>query len=136
MRFIFRSVAGLIATAAITLCTATVAAPAAQATVHGCPSYSVCMYPRDSSWNGDVPSRIIPASFPWGSDHLWRNLTAQYGKHKILNNAYCVRVTLNKGYNGGGEHVYPLEYGHSADRYFDEINSITLWVLDTGECAG
>jgi hypothetical protein len=130
LRFIISSVA-----VALVLCAAAVSAPAAQATVHGCPSYSVCIYPEDAGWNHDHPSLPpFAAAFPGSLDHVWYNLSGQFGTHKIFNNAYCMRVVLNTGYNGGGEHRFPLEYGHSADRDLTKINSITLWALSTGAC--
>lgn len=97
---------------------ATQAQAAPQATIHGCPTGYVCMYPG-AGWNGDVPTHKY---FRYGT----YNLSNMFGTYRILNNqtdnAWMRTCT---GYNGTGceGYLYPPNY---IDKNMTPINSIVL----------
>jgi hypothetical protein len=94
----------------------TVVAPAA--TVHGCPSGYVCIYPGES-YNGDVPSLKF---LTYGA----HNLSNQYGWKYILNNQTGGAIArICDGYNGTNcwLTIYP---GETWDIDFTPVNSVYL----------
>lgn len=100
---------------------------------HGCPIYTICIYPAGGGWQNNKP---IHWGFPPTNTHRWYNLSGMYGTHRVFNNGvYDTKygytaigtLTLNTGYNGGGSHTW-IQPGHFVDvRDMGPINSITLW---------
>lgn len=97
---------------------ATQAQAAAQATVHGCPSGYVCLYPG-AGWNGDRPTHKY---YTYG----YHNMSNMFGTYRIFNNqtdnAWMRTCT---GYNGTGCQGY-LYAGRAFDKDMTPINSIVL----------
>jgi hypothetical protein len=134
MRLFVKAAAGLV-TAAIMLGAPVLSTAEAGTTArHGCPAYHFCIYPQNAGWNEDRPSASYDGAFPGGSDHYWRNLSGQYGIHKVFNNGYCIKVWLNTGYNGGGSHPLTILEGRSYDYKLTRINSITVWADFRPDC--
>lgn len=116
-------------------------AQAAGATIHGCPSGAVCVYPQNAGWNGDKPSLEF---FSYGA----HNLSNQVGHHYVLNNQYdwvppggqgwaAAMVSGATGYNGGGTWSWTfinyIHRGAGGDAAWGNpdltpINSLDLWV--------
>ncbi|MFB4423815.1 hypothetical protein C5F59_022360 [Streptomyces sp. QL37] len=90
----------------------------ARATVHGCPSGAVCLYPG-SGWNGDKPEHMY---WSYGA----HNLVDETGTHRVLNNQTGgATAALCKGYDGVncGDKGYP---GETIVTNMTPINSIRL----------
>jgi len=80
MRTMKRIVATVAVAAATTAVLAGMTGTAAQAaTVHGCGTGWVCLYPQGAGWNSDRPSQKW---YNYGNYPLYD----QYGSHYILNN--------------------------------------------------
>jgi hypothetical protein len=98
-----------------------VVAPAAEAaTLHGCPSGYVCIYPENAGWNNNRPSHKY---YNYGT----YNLSNQYGHHYVFNNQTGgAKVRLYTGYNatGGSAVVNP---GTQVNYNLTPINSIKLY---------
>lgn len=114
---------------------ATTPAQAAGASVHGCPSGAVCIYPQNAGWNGNKPSVEY-----WS--YGVHNLSGQIGNHVVLNNQYpdgtgWAMVALFTGYNATGTCKYeyspydeqPQEGASWATVNLTPINSISMWVV-------
>lgn len=126
--------------------------PGTRVRTHGCAPYAMCIYPRGTGWNHDLP--MITKSFPdhapaphdWYSNlqaHYWFNLSGMYGKYKVFNNGLYLNlpskylalseyVSINRGYNGGSGGngpSYDLGSGRSVDMDLTPYNSITLWYM-------
>ena len=119
----FKRVAGALALAIATLAAvlmpnAAAQASTARATVHGCPSGYVCVYPGES-WNGDRPSLKY-------YNYRAYNFSNQFGWHYIYNNQTGGAVFyLCLGYGGTNCQYGP--YGPGAyDANLTPINSILL----------
>jgi hypothetical protein len=89
------------------------------ATVEGCPSGYVCLYPENAGWNGGKPESTY---YVYGT----YNLSNVLGNHYFFNNqtgnaegAFC------KGNNGTGTCYYQAAGTWSEDN-FTPINSILL----------
>ncbi len=72
-----RAVLVTLAIAAASGFIASTPAQAAGATIHGCPSGAVCIYPQNAGWNNDKPSFEF---FSYGA----HNLSNQVGRHYVL----------------------------------------------------
>lgn len=98
---------------------------------HGCPPHQVCLYPRNSGWNGNVPARHWAY---WKEGHYWVNLHNAIGYYRFFNNGgynrdcgniFDEELTINTGYNGGGRH-YGIAAGNWVDLNLTPYNSFTL----------
>lgn len=90
-----------------------------RATVQGCPSGAVCVYPQNAGWNGGHPSLFF---YSYGA----HNLSNQVGTHRIFNNQTGGATTRTcTGYDGAGCQGYLLA-GNYIDKDMTPINSITL----------
>ncbi|MGS2591828.1 hypothetical protein [Streptomyces hebeiensis] len=97
---------------------ANVAQAAPAATVHGCPSGYVCLYPN-ASWNNDRPT------YKWYT-YGAHNLSNQFGVKRFFNNQTGGAVARNcTGYNGTGcQGKQPA--GTYADYDYTPYNSVVL----------
>ncbi|MEV0400922.1 hypothetical protein [Actinoallomurus sp. NPDC050550] len=100
---------------------ATITATAANAaTIHGCPSGYVCIYPG-AGWNNDQPSNEY---YKYGCYKLYN----QYGTHRVLNNQTGYAPT--DGYTSSncstGFEYYIASGGAWADVNLTPVNSIDL----------
>ncbi|MEU8705968.1 hypothetical protein [Streptomyces sp. NPDC048565] len=88
------------------------------ASVRGCASGAVCIYPG-ASWNGNKPSHSY---YTYGA----HDLVNQTGTHRIFNNQTGGAVVqLCKAY-GGGQCGAKIPAGKSLDVNLTPINSIKL----------
>lgn len=112
--------AGILASA-LALPMALTATAADAATVHGCPSGYVCIYPQNAGWNNDHPSNTY---YNYGCYKLYN----QYGTHRVLNNQTGYAPT--DGYTSSncstGFSYYIASGGAWADVDLTPVNSIDL----------
>ncbi|MCF1600340.1 hypothetical protein [Streptomyces muensis] len=90
----------------------------AAATVHGCPSGAVCIYPGPS-WNNDKPSHTY-----WSRGV--HKLYDQYDKHRVFNNqtdGWTVQMCKGGNGTGCGDKMGP---GWYIDQNLTPINSIYI----------
>jgi hypothetical protein len=90
----------------------------AAATIQGCPSGYVCIYPN-AGWNGGHPSHLY---FRYGC----YNLNNMFGVHRIFNNqtgGAAIRTCLQFGCGGCEGFLLP---GTFIDKNLTPINSIVL----------
>jgi hypothetical protein len=105
----------------------TTATAAEAATVHGCPSGYVCLYPQNAGWNYDRPS------------HKWytygaHKLSYQYGNHNIYNNQTDDALAWFCTNYAGTTCPSYLSAGTWAVANFTPINSVNLVPAETLPC--
>ncbi|MFC7327061.1 hypothetical protein [Marinactinospora rubrisoli] len=92
----------------------------AAATVRGCPSGAVCIYPQNAGWNNDRPSH---AFYSYGA----HNIYGQVGLHYVFNNQTGGATARTcTGANGTGDCQGHLPAGYYIEKDLTPINSILL----------
>jgi hypothetical protein len=134
MRFSIKGFTWLAISAFVALTMTLAVTPQAGATVQrGCPTNAFCIYAQNAYWDGNRPSYIMSPDLGTYYDHQWWNLKNQVGTHKVFTNTdsryafSLTKVTLNRGYNGGGPVLGVVEAGKSYDLDLTEVNSVTVW---------
>ncbi|GGW88540.1 hypothetical protein [Streptomyces lomondensis] len=90
----------------------------AAATIHGCPSGAVCLYP-DDSWSGDKPTYKF---YSYGAHKIYN----QYGMKRIFNNQTGGAIARNC-YDSAGKDCGGIQRaGTYADYNYTPYNSILL----------
>jgi hypothetical protein len=89
------------------------------ATIHGCPSGYVCVYPENAGWNGDRPSLKY---YTYGA----HNLSNQFGYHYVFNNQTDYAISRFCLKYDGRDCGWTLFAGNYTNFDLTPINSIYL----------
>ncbi|WP_147917257.1 hypothetical protein [Ruania zhangjianzhongii] len=118
-----KTLTGVLASAALTTTALVGVSGAAQADVtasmYGCPSGAVCIYP-DDDWNGGDPSHVF-----WSyGDHRIYN---QYGEHRIYNNQTGNAWASLSRTSDGDTPINYVAPGSFTDTNLTPINAVSLY---------
>lgn len=107
-----------LATGAVLTLGGTATAVEAAATIHGCPSGAVCLYPN-ASWNGDRPSH---AFYSYGTHRIYDQIGMKRWFNNQTGGAKAYRCTGSTGTGCGGNQAAGTYYDYD----FTPINSVKL----------